>query len=381
MPDAGRPASAAAMRSLHQTMVKLGFSVPQIAVYLRLLVHGRRTSQQLREGGAIDDAQLFDSTRQLKRLGLVTEYRHGQRTAWYCIDPATAWLGLAADVTWSAVPTIVPLDRLPKTGVAEVDEQSALYRAAVRPAIRLWAGGSPPTRESRAAHSAQALAQLAVEAVRVARAHVRSISVSPKVSSAAQFWPALKAQMAAGVAYTRLADLMEVYEHGLDIVERDMAEGVSLRIGLYDDLRAARGYVADRRVLVRYDPVPVGEPPVTGYMTSDRHAIDRFVRRFEKLRAVAVPADVAIQHLAGLVPAMKAAASALSSDANDRLAELIRVGRFSNLPTVRGWTDEHASEIEAELRGAGVVVRTAAGLLLPAWPNPTETTKRLMNNA
>jgi hypothetical protein len=378
MPAAERQPSAAAIQAIHRTMSGLGFSTSAIAVYLRLLIHGRRTSRQLRDAAEITDAQMFEATRELKRVGLVTEYRHGDRTTWYCTDPAVAWLSLAADITWTAMHTMAPVDRLPKTGVPEVDHRSALFRAAVRPAIRLWTGENPPRRESRTARNANTLAQLAVEAVMLARVRIRAISASPKVSSAARFWPALVAQMKAGVTYVRLTDLMEVYEHGLELVKRDLSQGVDLRIGLTEELTAIRGYVADRRVLVRYEPAPSDEQPHSGYMTSDKHAIDRFVRRFDRYAAAAVKAEVAIRHLEGIVPELTSAAITMSADAREWLDELIRVGKYSTLPTVCRWTQAHKTDVEAELLREGVAVRSRSGLLLPNWPDPSETTHVLL---
>ncbi|MEV7227309.1 hypothetical protein AB0M79_09850 [Polymorphospora sp. NPDC051019] len=380
MTDAERPPSAAAMRAIHKTMTDLGFSGPAISIYIRLLVQGSRTSRQLREAAGIGDAQLFDATQELKAAGLASGYRNGERTAWHCADPAVAWLSLAADVTWSAVASMSPIDQLPKTGIANVDQYSALYRAAARPAIRLWMGQGRPPKESRVAPNVSTLAQLAVETVLLARTRIRGISASPKITNAARFWPALMAQIKAGVAYVRLTDLTEVYEHGLDLVKRDISLGVDLRIGPLEDLTATRGYLADRRVLVRYDTAPVGEPPRSGYMTSDKHAIERFIRRFERLASSAVKAQVAVAHLESLVPTFDSAAASLSDDAQGWLKELVRVGRYANLPILRRWTSEHQALVERELRNAGLVVRTDAGFLLPRWPDPHAMTEDLQHS-
>jgi hypothetical protein len=375
-----RPPSAAAMRAIHKTMIDLGFSGPAISIYIRLLLQGSRTSRQLREAAGISEAQLFDATQELKAAGLASGYRNGDRTAWQCADPAVAWLSLAADVTWSAVASMSPIDQLPRTGIAIVDQRSALYRAAARPAIQLWMGLSRPPRESRIAHNLSTLAQLAVETVLLAKARIRGISASPKITNAARFWPALVARMETGVAYMRLTDLTEVYEHGLDLVKRDIDLGVDLRIGPLEDLTSTRGYLADRRVLVRYDPAPVGEPPRSGYMTSDKHAVERFIRRFERLASSAVKAQVALAHLESLVPAFDSAAASLSDDAQGWLKELVRVGRYANLPTVRRWTSEHRAHVERELHSAGLVVRTDAGFLLPRWPDPQAMTENLQDS-
>lgn len=373
----GDARTAAAVRNVRETMQAAGFSPTAVEVYVRLLIGGPTTAARLRSVSSSDETALFEATRDLRRHGLIVSYRHKGKSAWYCADPATAWLSLAADVTWRASATLTPLDQLPQTGFPRIDEQSARYRAALRPALYLWTGEIPVTSESQPAHSAGTLAQLAIEAVRVARAHVRSISASPKISGAAQFWPALVAQMRAGVRYTRLTDLNELYEHGIDVVRRDLAEGVDLRIGVQEQLTQTRGYLSDRRILVRYDEAASGERPSSGFMTSDKHAVDRFLRRFNRLAESAVPAEIALDYMEGHASSLRKAAGDLSADALDWLDEMIRMGRFATLPTERKWSEAQRRELERELTAAGVAARTIYGQFLPSWPDPTQTTIRL----
>lgn len=380
MPSARRLPSPTAVRSLQRTMLRLGFTGPSIEAYLRLLLQGRRTSTQLRTEGALEEAQLHDVVQELFRAGLVVQDRTSSKTYWYCADPAIAWLSLAAEVTWTAVGEIAPVDALPDTGVKDVDERSALLRSAVRPAIQLWCGDRPRVGISRSAHNSGALAQLAVEAVQIAQVRIRSVSASPKVSGAAKFWAALVARMQAGVAYTRLTDLDELYEHGLEVVRRDLTTGVDLRVGLHEELAQFRGYLADRKVMVRYDEAHAGERPASGFMTSDRNAIDRFVRRFERVAADCVRAESALTHLDGVAEKLRGQAISLSGDAGQWLDEMIRVGKFANLPTVRQWEAEHVAGLESELTAAGLVARVADGGLLPVWPDALATTQFMQAN-
>lgn len=358
-------------------MTALGFAESAQRAYLRLLTLGPMTNAKLGAATALGEAGLFEVTRDLRQHGLIVGYRHRGRTAWYCADPASAWLSLAAAVTWTATARLTPIDKLPRTGVRDVDERSTLYRAALRPALELWCHAIPAAVEGRDAHSAGTLAQLAVEVVRIAQVHVRSISASPKISGAAQFWPALVAQMNAGVRYTRLTDLNELYEHGVDVVRRDLAEGVTLLIGLQEELTRTRGYIADRRVMVRYDEASPGDRPQSGFMTSDKNAIERFLRRYKQLAETALPGEMAVDHLAVCAGRLREAAADLSTDAVDWFDELIRMGRFSTLPTERAWSDAHREELERELTEAEVAARSTYGVFLPCWPEPSRETRSL----
>ncbi|MGW5237512.1 hypothetical protein ACWEOW_01110 [Monashia sp. NPDC004114] len=325
----------------------------------------------------LSEASGFAITKELRLIGLIVGYRLRQRNAWYAADPATAWLSLAAEETWSVSSTLTHVSRLPKTGIAQVDTRSELLRQAAIPAVELWTGRVPSHEESRPAHNAEALAQLAIEAIRIAKFHIRSISASPKVSGAAKFWPPLVAQMDQGVRYTRVTDLDELYEHGLDIVRRDLESGVELFIGPQALLTRTRGYLADRKVLVRYKEAPVGERPIEGFMTSDRHAVDRYRRRFDQAMRASVPAGVAVQHLVGLADALRAKASSLSQDARDWLDDLVRLGRYSRLPTEASWAESHRHRVEQELLDSGLATRAIFGHLVPGWPDAEQVSASL----
>jgi hypothetical protein len=365
---AARSAEAAA--ALMATMRDLGYSAESTSLYIRLMVQGPRTPAQVRESTGLADAGLHGAVRALLKDGLVFEDRDGGGTSWYCRDPATAWLSLAAAVTWSVAPTLRPLHELPHTGRPEIDGRKALYLRALRPALALW---KPRDDDMRRKHirapNSRILTQLALEAIDLAGAHVRGVSVSPKIAGAAPFWPVLQRKLKQGVAYTRLADVTEVYEHGLDIVRRDLADGIDLRLSTRAELVTTRGYLSDRRILVKYDSAPVGQRPESGVMTSDPHAIDRFVRRFNKVKATAVPAPVVLEHLGGLAVGLRQRAAALDPDAAAWLDALIRMGRYAQLPEQFEWSARRTERAAGQLAEAGLARVGDDGMRLPAWPD------------
>lgn len=369
----------AAAERLRSVMSELGFSEQAVKVYLRLLATGTQTSVQVMGLSRLDESATFAATKELRDAGLIVGFVHRRRNAWYAADPATAWLSLAAEATWSVSAVLTPLDQLPATGVDEIDVRSSLCRSAARPAIDVWNQEIPELAESRRAYSAETLAQMAVEAVRIATGHVRSISASPKISGAARFWPQLVRQMESGVRYTRLTDMNELYEHGTEIARRDIALGVELFIGHQAELTKTRGYLSDRHVLVRYDEAAPGARPDMGYMTGDRYAIERFRKRFDRLVSIGLPGGAAVAHLDALAASFRHRTSHASPDAYEWLDELLRLGRFSQLPTSRRWSKPHRLRVERELIGLGVAKWSDYGQFLPNWPDAEETTTRLLD--
>lgn len=366
-----------AIRQLRDTMAQLDYSDNSIRIYVRLLSGGPMTSTRLRTLTGMDDTSLFNATRTLRRSGLIVRFEVKHENAWYAADPATAWLSMAAEATWSATATLSPIRELPRTGVATIDERSSLCREAALPALTLWTHQMPERNESTSARNAETLAQLAVEAIRIARFHIRSISASPKVSGAAKFWPALVSKLDAGIRYTRLADLNEMYEHGTDVVTRDLKTGVELHIGLQADLASSRGYLADRKVLVRYSEAVPGQSPDKGFLTTDRHAIERFRRRFDRLARTAVPADIALSHLIGLADSLRESATGLSQDAQDWLDELLRMGRFARIHVERNWNEDHRNQVEEELLASEFATWSSYGKFIANWPDSETTTAYL----
>lgn len=377
-PGSARWSSSA--ERLRSIMIELGFSEDSVKVYLRILSTGTQTNAQVMGMSRLHQSAAFAATKELRMSGLIVGFVRRQRNAWYAADPATAWLSMAAEATWSVSAELSPLHQLPDTGVNQIDIRSSLCRAAARPALDVWDQDIPALDESRRAYTAEALAQMAVEAVRIANRHVRSISASPKVSGAAKFWPQLVQQMESGVRYSRLADLNELYEHGTEIVHRDIALGVELFIGRQTDLTMTRGYLADRHVLVRYEETSPGERPAKGYMTGDRYAIDRFRKRFDRLAHGSVPAAVAVAHLDVLADSFRNRAGSASQDAREWLDELLRLGRFSQMPKSRQWTEHHRRAVERELIQLGVANWSSYGHFVPCWPDADDTTTMLLES-
>ena len=128
----------AAAERLRSVMSELGFSEQAVKVYLRLLATGTQTSVQVMGLSRLDESATFAATKELRDAGLIVGFVHRRRNAWYAADPATAWLSLAAEATWSVSAVLTPLDQLPATGVDEIDVRSSLCRSAARPAIDVW---------------------------------------------------------------------------------------------------------------------------------------------------------------------------------------------------------------------------------------------------
>jgi hypothetical protein len=282
-----------------------------------------------------------------------------------------AWLSMAAAATWEVSNSLSRLDALPDTGRPDVEKRKELLLSAARCAIVLWTPqNSIEGHKHTSARNSRILAQLAVEAFQLARNQVRSISCSPKISPAASFWPVVVQRLDAGVAYTRMTDVVELYEHGLDVVERDISLGIKLVLQARDKLAAHRGYLIDNLLLVRYEATPSGQRPQGGDMTSDKYAIRRFAQRFQQLSHQAVPAQVAIAELRPRGQAIIARAAPLGHDAEAWMEERIRLGKFSAIAREKRWTPDHEAAVIEKLRNRGLLYETEDGLLLPAWGSP-----------
>ena len=204
----------------------------------------------------------------------------------------------------------------------------------------------------------------------MAHRQVRSISCSPKVSPAASFWPVVVRQLEAGVAYTRMTDVAELYEHGLDVVERDISLGVKLIIQSRDVLEAHRGYLIDNLLLVRYAAAVPGQRPHSGDLTSDRYAIRRFAQRFQELARQAVPAQEVVAELRARGDMLVSHAEGIGRDAQVWLAERVRFGKFGAIANEERWAPGRESAAIDNLRNHGLLYETDDGLLLPAWDPP-----------
>jgi hypothetical protein len=359
-------------------MLDLGYTVEGAALYMRLLIAGARSPERLEVETGLRGGSLRQPMLKLISDGLVFEDREGFHTVWYCFDPAVSWLSLAAEATWSVVSSLNALDDLPATGLADVDARRDLLIQARALATRIWAGpgDSPRHRHSRAANS-RILARLVLEAVNQASTRVRAISASPKISEASAFWPVMVRRLHSGLQYLRVADVNEVYEHGLRIVRRDLRDGVDLRLGSRQDLVGHRGYLADRRILVKYDVAPPGSPPESGVMLSDKHAINRFVNSFNRLRATAIPAPDVLDHLERLLPDLQDRVVPLGPDAVAWFDEIAAMGKFAVLPQTAKWSAAHRRKQLRLLVEAGAVVLNDQGLILPAWPAPDDVVQTL----
>lgn len=382
---AGRTAAARtaeAARVLRVTMLELGYPPESVQLYARLLLQGPHTPAKAEAATGLAAADLHVAARALIKDRLVFEDRDGHKTVWYCRDPSMAWLTLAADATWSVSSALSPLEDLPATGQPEVDRRRELLLQALAPALSLWKPHYSITRHKHTrAPNARILAQLAVEAVDLAKTHVRAISASPKVSTAAAFWPVIERKLKYGITYTRLADVMEVYEHGLDTVECDLARGVELLLGLQAELAVTRGYLSDKRILVKYDSAPLGQRPESGVMTSDPHAIRKFVRKFDKLASTAVPAQMVVDRLRVIGESLRGATEALGPDATAWIDEMIRMGKFATLPKQRGWSARYCEQLISKLVDERLLHVNEDGLRLPAWPDADEFLVEVRNAA
>ena len=124
--------------TLRSAMLDLDYSAGAVALYARLLMRGPHGAASLRDLLGWPDPLLRSALHRLARDGLVGEGRRHATPVWYCRDPSTAWLSMAAATTWEVTTTLSPISALPDTGHADVERRKSLLLTAARCAIALW---------------------------------------------------------------------------------------------------------------------------------------------------------------------------------------------------------------------------------------------------
>jgi hypothetical protein len=339
---------------------QLHFSPTAARLYARLVFGGPVAP---REARGADEPAVFDaSIGELERRRMLARGRDRSGELIYAVDPDLSLTFLVAEVVWSRMADLAPIDRLPATDDVGVEKLRRIAGRAAEIARSAWrpTDGLTGHRSTRA-HNAKELAVLAAEAVLHARREVTAVSRRPRLPDVAFFWKAITHRMDEGVVYRRVTDLHELVEHGLRVVERDTREtGVDLRV--LETARIDRGfYVIDRRYAIIYDsPNSVDEPPPGGTLTTDRHQIERRRSLYARLYDEAIPADFAVASLrrAGR-DLLERARAELDSPTTDWLSELIEFGKFAESAPSEG-------SARAAMT-AGLVGRNYTGDAIPVY--------------
>lgn len=348
-------------RQLEAATRALGWSGVMVATYARLLIGGPATLKTLLGKSRSAVSELRFALAKLGELGLVASDRDHSKDLWYASDPAFAWLSLLAEAHWAGVVDLTPVTRLGEQ--SGTDETQDARRRAMVASTALWQRSTAIGRHRMTeVTDERVLANLLIEGIRSARTNIRALAGSPRQLQVHEVWPSLFERIESGITYKRITDLEEVAQHGLAVVQRDLEIGVQLRVLGPDQLRR-RGYLVDRRTLVTFDP---DQTHLVGRLSSDRHAIERFLTSFEQKFAVAMPGQAVVAALRSASEGLLTEASSVNADSQSLLLDLIDFGRFSRLTTREGWPVERRHAALAALRERSLI-EEREGHWIPSW--------------
>jgi hypothetical protein len=337
----------------------MGFTPTAAQIYARLIFGGAASPDQLR---AATDSELFaDGIRQLASRRMIAQGRDRSGPRIYAVDPGLSLTSMIAEVVWSTMTDLAPIDQLPETDNPKVEALRNLAAKALDICQATWspADGIRGHRSTRASSSKQ-LSVLSAEAVLLGRRIIRTVSRRPRLPDVAFFWEAITSRMADGVAYRRITDLHELVEHGLGVVARDMRE-TGVQLAVIEDNRLDRGYyIIDRRYAVVFDVPKGSKPSAGGTLTADRHQISRKLGHFAELENDAIPGEFALAMLRERSKLLlDRGAALLSPEGQAWLLDVVEFGKFVEQPAPK-----EALDIVLD---AGLVERNYTGRPVPVY--------------
>lgn len=339
---------------------QLGIPTPVATLYGILLRSGPCSEAELQRLGVLPSRELRPALGRLERTPLIGRTRKKSKRLYYATEPSMAWLALITDLAWAGSDTLgtPDPDRLQNPKLLE-------FRSAVADIIQIASALYQPQdpisqHQYTRSDSALALAKLTCEAILLSKTRVRAVSRRPRLPHVALFWAALTQRIDAGVSYQRLADLDEVVNHGLLVVERDMRDyRIGLRI-LEDEQIKERFYLIDTRYLVLHDgqtASSTGRPALlSGSVTSERFKVRRFSQRFDALYDEALPGRVVVsalkEHATTLITR---AGSELGPEGASWIESLVGMGKFSTWLRDHEPNDPSVGDLVARGEAAGLI--------------------------
>jgi hypothetical protein len=304
-------------------------------------------------------------------IGLVARTRRRGRLLFYATNPEFAFLSLTAHLVWRSKASLAPIRELPPTSSPDIERTRELYAQIAEIARRLYMPqGSADLHREFDIETPEDLAQLTCEMITAAANRIRAISRTPRLPYVSTFWTAITDRLAAGVTYTRIADLQEFVDHGLLIKQRDMVDsGVDLF--MIEAERVTQSfYVIDNRYLstTHQSADPTSPYRGIGRITTERRIIDRYRKRFDKLLPEAIPGRFVLDEMRRAADALiKVAHAFLDADELAWIESLVDWGEFSTFTRDVGWSRDQTTDVEKRALEANLVHPNPLGRLVPVY--------------
>lgn len=349
---------------------ELGFARTVGSCYLKLLKNGALTVDQIESELDVSRDEVRSCIQTLLRLRLIGRGRRRDRTLYYAVDPALAWLSIVADLIWSRKVDIGPMRSLAATADLRVERVRVICTRAAELAEVFY---EPQTEvaqhKEHDAQSSNELAQLICECIYQAQNTILAVSKTPRQPQLSSYWAVLTDRLSHGVIYHRIVDLGEVVDHGLKIVTRDMEiHGIDIRV-LEQTRIQNKFYLIDNKYLGVYDSEPLAVGHKAGRVTTQPQIIARYKQRFWKYHAEAIPGSFVVDVLrkAGGELLQRAKEASLRAVQVGWLEDLIDYGKFSRFYVQEAWSSEQIADLERVAIGARLVLRNSDGLLVPQY--------------
>lgn len=357
-----------------QLLQRSGVGTQTARVYLTCLINNPLTAEQIASKSLTSIPHVTKGLDKLYKLHLVAFDRHYDTQLWFAMDPIIAWRHLRDEITWKNVNVLgaVLEPKLEEKTYGDVLYWRTFCAEAERLSVDLYRPYRPDFwQRARHARDPEEMAMLECLAVQTAKHEIISVSPSPRLPHVALIWNALLVARARDAQYWRIADLIEVIDHGLEIVERDMHEvGVRFMI-LEQDKLHHRFYVMDENLAIIYHRTPDDRNRhlLIGKLTGQRHEVQRYRSRFASYRQHAIPGNFVVGHLRAVSRhILDRCARQYGSVGREWLGRLVDRGifaRFSDLPAL---TEKKAQALETWAFREGIVARGSRNRPVPVYP-------------
>jgi len=267
---------------------QLGIAPPTALLYLHMLGRGGVPERDLINiaGNSLDTVRSALTYLNVFRL-ISQDFVHDE-VVYFAANPRNAWKAHDAAFYWARSMHIGDIDALPP--LPEMEDETrrrrylqleklcgAIYDRAAR-------AHDPLRHRHRDIGSGALFASCLAHVIASAKTSIVAVERPPRLPDLAPIWVALTRRIRASVHYTRIVGLDEIVEHGLDIVERDMAEyGIDLRLIDQEKITDAFYIIDSKRLLLKNirGESRGGRPPHFGVFTSQHQIVRRFLARYQ----------------------------------------------------------------------------------------------------
>jgi hypothetical protein len=283
----------------------IGWSDHDAAAYHRVLIGPPKDIVSLAGDIGVEQAVAVSCVEKLKsRMLVAVDVARGKEVI-LAVDPKTAWTAVANETAWNLATELSDFNiqsrdatnvpAMTAHGTAK-DIKNSLLKIA-EAAHQFYRRSTQFTdHQWRQTLRSEDTAALLMQTLNEAGGSIRAVSHGARLPQVAQIWQALVQRMSAGIVYQRIADLQEILEHGLFIVERDIFDaGVQLWLQDNQTLRH-NFYLVDKDFLVVLNKTGRGDVQFIGRFTKQPDIARRYRKRFTYYKTHAVPAIFALSY-------------------------------------------------------------------------------------